>query len=71
MLGFGVGSSGITFTATPTYQKGGMYLRSDLAIVHASSYTPGDVFGKTGTDASQFRAVLEFGFIFGKNITEK
>jgi hypothetical protein len=48
-----------------------MYLRSDLAIVHASSYTPGDVFGKTGTDASQFRAVLEFGFIFGKNITEK
>jgi hypothetical protein len=71
MLGFGAGSSGITFTATPTYQKGGMYLRSDLAIVHASSYTPGDVFGKTGADASQFRGVLEFGFIFGKNITEK
>jgi len=71
LLGFGAGSSGATFTATPTYQKGGMYLRSDLAYVHAKDYTPGLVFGKTGTDANQFRAVLEFGFIFGKNITEK
>ena len=70
MLGFGAGSSGITFTATPTYQKEGMFLRSDLAIVHASSYTPGDVFGKTGADASQFRCVLEFGFIFGDNIAK-
>jgi len=71
LLGFGAGSAGTTFTATPTYQKGGMYVRSDLAWVHATNYTPGDTFGKTGTDANQFRAVLEFGFIFGKNITEK
>ena len=71
MLGFGAGSGGVTFTATPTYQKGGMFLRSDLAIVHATDYTTGAVFGKTGTDANQFRAVLEFGFIFGKNVTEK
>src|SRR5450631_970578 len=68
LLGFGAGSSGTTFTATPTYQKGGMYLRSDLAWVHAKDYTPGLVFGKTGTDANQFRGVLEFGFIFGNNI---
>jgi hypothetical protein len=71
LLGFGAGSAGTTFTATPTYQKGGMYLRGDLAWMHASSQTTGDVFGKTGTDADQFRGVLEFGFIFGKNITEK
>jgi len=71
MLGFGAGSGGVTFTATPTYQKGGMYVRSDLAWVHATNNTPGDVFGKTGTDADQFRAVLEFGFIFGNNITAK
>jgi hypothetical protein len=68
LLGFGAGSSGITFTATPTYQKGGMYLRSDLGWVHAKDYTPGFVFGKTGTEANQFRGVLEFGFIFGNNI---
>jgi hypothetical protein len=71
LLGFGSGSAGTTFTATPTYQKGGMYVRSDLAWVHATNYTPGDTFGKTGTDANQFRAVLEFGFIFGNNITAK
>ncbi len=68
MVGFGAGSGGTTFTVTPTYQKGGMYVRSDLAVVHATSYTPGSVFGKTGTDANQFRGVLEFGFIFGNNI---
>jgi hypothetical protein len=71
MLGFGSGSAGTTFTATPTYQKGGIYLRSDLAWVHATNYTPGSVFGKTGADADQFRGVLEFGFIFGKNVSEK
>jgi hypothetical protein len=70
MLGFGSGSAGTTFTATPTYQKGGMYLRSDLAWVHAMNSANGDVFGTKGTDQSQFRAVLEFGFIFGSNITK-
>ena len=71
LLGFGSGSSGTTFTATPTYQKGGMFLRGDLGWVHATDYLPGYVFGANGTDASQFRGVLEFGFIFGNNITEK
>jgi hypothetical protein len=70
LLGFGAGSAGNTFTVTPTYQKGGMYLRSDLALVHATNYTPGDVFGVNGTDQNQFRAALEFGFIFGSNITK-
>jgi hypothetical protein len=70
LLGFGAGSAGTTFTATPTYQKGGMYVRGDLAWVDAANYTPGSVFGKTGTDASQFRGVLEFGFIFGDNIAK-
>jgi hypothetical protein len=71
LLGFGAGSSGTTFTATPTYQKGGLYVRGDLAWVHASSYTPGSVFGQAGTNSDQFRGVLEFGFIFGKNFVEK
>ena len=71
LLGFGAGSKGVTFTATPTYQKGGAYLRGDLSIVHATDYATGDVFDKTGTTPSQFRAVLEFGFIFGNNIASK
>src|SRR5579859_2532952 len=54
MLGFGAGSAGTTFTATPTYQKGGMYVRGDLAWVHAANYTSGSVFGTTGTNSDQF-----------------
>jgi len=71
LLGFGAGSSGTTFTATPTYQKGGLYLRGDLGWVHATDYTPEHVFGAAGTEANQFRGVLEFGFIFGNNMTER
>ena len=71
LLGFGSGSAGTTFTATPTYQKGGMFIRGDLGFVDARNYTKGDVFGATGTSANQFRGVLEFGFIFGDNIVKK
>jgi hypothetical protein len=71
LLGFGAGSAGTTFTATPTYQKGGFFVRADLAYVHASNFTTGDVFGKTGADSGQFRTVGEFGFIFGSNIAGK
>jgi len=70
LLGFGPGSAGTTITATPTYQKGGMFLRGDLAWVDALNSTKFDVFGPKGTDTSQFRGVLEFGFIFGNNITK-
>ncbi len=70
LLGFGAGSAGTTFTVTPTYQKGGMYLRADLGWIHATNYVPGDVFGATGTDQDQVRGVLEFGFIFGDNIAK-
>jgi hypothetical protein len=68
LLGYGPGSAGTTFTVTPTYQKGGMYLRGDIGFVDATNYTKGDVFGTSGTDSNQFRGVLEFGFIFGNNI---
>jgi hypothetical protein len=71
LLGFGPGSSAITFTATPTYQKGGMFVRGDLGFVDAMNSTPGSVFGKSGTSTNQFRGVIELGFIFGSNITEK
>jgi len=33
-----------------------------------NNYTPGDTFGKTGTDANHSEPYFEFGFIFGKNI---
>jgi hypothetical protein len=48
-----------------------MFLRADLGYVDAMNYTKSDVFGSTGALSNQFRGVLEFGFIFGKNVTEK
>lgn len=65
---FGPGSAGTSVTVTPTFQKGGLFIRGDLSWVHASSYTPGDVFGSNGTNQNQPRAVAEFGFVFGNNI---
>ena len=67
-LMFGPGSAGTSVTLTPTIQKGGIFFRSDFSWTHASSYTPGDVFGKNGTNANQARAIAEVGFIFGNNI---
>ena len=68
---FGPGSDGLSFTATPTFQYGGFFFRTDLAVVHASSYTPGSVFGPSGLSDNQFRASAEMGFVFGNNIVEK
>lgn len=63
---FGPGSNGTSVTVTPTFQKGSFFVRADLSWVRAGNYTPGYVFGSTGNQANQFRAVTEFGFVFGK-----
>jgi hypothetical protein len=68
---YGPGSSGTSITLTPTFQYGGFFFRGDLSWVHAGSITPGDVFGSTGANKDQPRAVAEIGFIFGNNIVEK
>jgi hypothetical protein len=68
---FGPGSTGTSFTVTPTIQRGGFFARGDISFVHAGSYAPGFAFGSNGTDATQFRAQVELGFIFGNNILEK
>jgi hypothetical protein len=68
---YGPGSTGTSITVTPTFQYGGFFVRGDLSWVHAGSYTPGDVFGSTGVNNNQPRAVAEIGFLFGNNIVEK
>lgn len=70
-LMYGPGSAAVSGTLTPTYQSGGFYIRGDLSWVHASSFTPGDVFGSNGTNSNQPRAMAEIGFIFGSNLTER
>ena len=70
-LMFGPGSSGTSITVTPTFQRGGFFVRGDLSWVHASDITPGGAFGREGANLNQPRAVAEIGFMFGNNITEK
>jgi len=61
---YGPGSGAFGFTITPTYRKDAFFLRGDLAIVHATSSTPGDAFGTSGLNATQPRGVVEAGFMF-------
>jgi len=68
---YGPGSSATAITVTPTFQYGGFFFRGDLAWVHGFDTTPGDVFGRSGLNVNQPRAVAEIGFIFGNNIVEK
>lgn len=68
---YGPGSDATSFTVTPTYQKGGFFTRADFSVVHAGSSVAGFAFGSNGTDATQFRAMVEMGFIFGDNVKKK
>lgn len=61
---YGPGSGAFALTVTPTYRKDAFFLRGDLAVVHATSMTPGFGFGTTGQSANQPRGVLEAGFMF-------
>jgi hypothetical protein len=70
-LMYGPGSSGTSFTVTPTFQSGGFFLRGEVAWAHAGSFTKGDVFGPLGLNNNQTRGVVEVGFMFGNNIMEK
>jgi hypothetical protein len=68
---YGAGSSATSFTVSPTFQKGGFFVRGELSLVHAMNYAPGSVFGGQGTRENQPRAMAEIGFIFGSNMIEK
>ena len=59
------------FWRRSTSKDPGLFFRSDVSFVHASSETAGDVFGKDGTDRNQARVMGEIGFIFGHNVVEK
>jgi hypothetical protein len=64
LLGYGSGSGAFSFTVTPTWVKDAFFVRGDLSVVHATSFTPGLVFGTDGLHANQVRGVVEAGFMF-------
>lgn len=65
LVGYGPGSGAFSFTATPTYQKGGFFIRGDVSVVDARSIPKGGfAFGNLGVDSKQVRGVIESGFMF-------
>jgi hypothetical protein len=63
-LMYGPGSAATSFTLTPTFQYGRFFFRGDLSWVHVTDFTPGSVFGRSGVNNNQPRAVGEIGFLF-------
>jgi Putative beta-barrel porin-2, OmpL-like. bbp2 len=63
-LMYGPGSAAWSITLTPTFQYQRFFIRGDLSFVRATSYTPGNVFGPTGTNPNQPRGTVEVGFLF-------
>jgi Putative beta-barrel porin-2, OmpL-like. bbp2 len=67
LLGYGAGSGAFAFTVTPTYQKGGFFLRGDVSVVDARNVLAppaGLAFGTAGLNTKQVRGVVETGFMF-------
>ena len=57
-------SKAYSFTLTPTYQQKSFFARADLSYVKVSGGNSGDMFGVTGKEDNQARAVAEVGFLF-------
>jgi hypothetical protein len=54
----------VSVTLTPTFQKGIFFARAEASYVGITSGTPGAEFGRDGEASSQFRGLIETGFIF-------
>lgn len=61
---YGAGSKAWSVTVTPTYQEKIFFARLELSYIGTENSTPGFVFGDTGAQSSQARAMIETGIIF-------
>lgn len=61
---YGVGSSAMSFTVTPTWQNGVFFVRAEGSVVEAFSTTAGAAFGKAGNSTTQVRGLIEGGIVF-------
>jgi hypothetical protein len=62
LVGYGPGSGAWTFTVTPTYRHKQFLLRADLSEALVRMPAPGLAFGTSGSQAKQFRFMVESGF---------
>ena len=63
LLGYGSGSSAMSFTLTPTYQVGIYFLRGEASMVQLYGSTAGLRFGSGNAD-TQGRFMVETGIVF-------
>jgi Putative beta-barrel porin-2, OmpL-like. bbp2 len=61
---YGPGSNAWSITLTPTYQYQIYFVRAEYSHVSANSTTPGLAFGRSGTNTTQDRVVVEAGILF-------
>ncbi|MGH7023780.1 MAG: outer membrane beta-barrel protein [Caulobacteraceae bacterium] len=61
---YGPGSKAVSVTLTPTYQQGIFFARAEASYVGITSGSPGAGFGQDGEAKSQFRGLIETGFLF-------
>jgi len=61
---YGPSSKAVSVTLTPTYQKGIFFARAEASYVGLTSAAPGAAFGQDGNSKSQFRGLIETGFMF-------
>ena len=61
LLGYGPGSAIQTFTLTPTYRIGTLFLRAELARASLAANAPGLGFGSVGNGRTQTRIGVEIG----------
>ncbi len=61
---YGPGSAASSYTLTPAFQYGRFFVRGDLSWVHVTDFASGLVFGRSGTNNNQPRAVGEIGLLF-------
>lgn len=64
LLGFGPGSSAMSFTLTPTWQSGLFFIRGEASLTQLYSITAGDGFGRSGNSKTQARFLVETGVVF-------
>lgn len=63
LLGYGPGSSAVSFTLTPTFQNGIYFLRGEASVADLTSFTKPFGFGKGGA-STQARLMVETGVVF-------
>ena len=61
---YGKGSNAWSITLTPSYQHNIFFARAEASYVGVGNAAPGAVFGPTGNNRSQARAMFETGVLF-------